>query len=73
MLNGFTKYIVVLLFSIAININAIGQCAICSKTASQLGEGPAHALNSAIIYLMIAPFAIIGFIAYKWWKSQKIN
>ncbi len=31
------------------------QCSICTKTASQLGEGPAKALNSAIIYLAFAP------------------
>ena len=39
---------------------AIAQCSICTKTASQLGEGPAKALNSAIIYLAFTPFAIIG-------------
>ena len=54
-------------------LNAYGQCSICTKTASQLGEGPAHALNTAIVYLMMTPFAIIGFIGYKWWKSQKRN
>lgn len=47
------------------------QCSICTKTASQLGEGPAKALNSAIIYLAAAPLAIMGFIGYKWWKREK--
>ncbi len=47
------------------------QCALCTKTASQLGEKPAAALNSAIIYLMAAPFAIIGFIAWRWWKGNR--
>ena len=47
------------------------QCSICTKTASQLGQGPASALNSAIIYLAAAPFAIMGYIGYKWWKNEK--
>ena len=47
------------------------QCSICTKTASQLGEGPASALNSAILYLAAAPFAIMGYIGWKWWKNEK--
>lgn len=47
------------------------QCSICTKTASQLGEGPAKALNSAIIYLAFAPLAIIGFIGFRWWKKEQ--
>ena len=54
-----------------ISIDATAQCSICAKTASQMGEKPAAALNSAIIYLMAAPFAIVGFIGWRWWKSQK--
>lgn len=47
------------------------QCSICTKTASQLGAGPAEALNSAILYLAAAPFAIMGYIGYRWWKNEK--
>lgn len=47
------------------------QCSICTKTASQLGEGPAKALNSAIIYLAFTPFAIMGYIGWRWWKNEK--
>ncbi|NCI47729.1 hypothetical protein [Sediminibacterium soli] len=47
------------------------QCSICTKTSSQLGQGPAQALNSAIIYLAAAPLCIIGVIGYRWWKSEK--
>lgn len=47
------------------------QCSICTKTAAQLGEKPAAALNTAIIYLMATPFAIIGFLGWRWWKGQK--
>ncbi len=47
------------------------QCSICTKTASQLGEGPAAALNSAIIYLALAPFVIVGYLGWRWWKNEK--
>jgi hypothetical protein len=47
------------------------QCSVCTKTASQLGEKPAKGMNSGILYLMAAPFAIVGFIGYRWWRSNK--
>jgi hypothetical protein len=46
------------------------QCSICTRTAQQLGERPARALNNGIIYLAAAPFAIFGIIGYRWWKSN---
>jgi len=27
-------------------------------------------MNTGIIYLMIAPLAIIGFVAFRWWKGN---
>ena len=39
----------------------------------QLGEKPAEGLNSAILYLMAAPFAIVGFIGYRWYKNEKVR
>jgi hypothetical protein len=47
------------------------QCALCTKTAQQLGEKPALGLNQGILYLMGMPFAIVGFIGYRWWKNNK--
>ncbi len=61
----------VLILVSTINNTIIAQCSICTKTASQLGEGPGQALNSAIIYLAFAPLAIMAFIGYKWWKKEK--
>jgi hypothetical protein len=49
------------------------QCSICTKTAQQLGHKPAKGLNSGIIYLMIAPLAIIGIVGYRWWKGNMAN
>lgn len=51
---------------------ASAQCSICTKTASQLGERPAKALNTGIIYLAFTPLAIMGYVGYRWWKSNRI-
>ncbi|MEO7266029.1 MAG: hypothetical protein ABIW38_14025 [Ferruginibacter sp.] len=51
--------------------NASAQCSMCTKTAQQLGEKPALGLNKGILYLMLAPFAIVGFIGFRWWKSRE--
>jgi hypothetical protein len=58
-------------FAVANDVNA--QCSICTKTAQQLGHKPAQGLNSGIIYLMIAPLAIIGFVGFRWWKGGGLN
>jgi len=63
----FVVVLVMMLFA----VDAEAQCSICTKTASQLGEKPAKALNGAIIYLMSAPLLIIGFIGWRWWKTQQ--
>jgi len=60
----------VIIVSMCMYTVAAAQCAMCTKTAQQLGEKPAQGLNSGILYLMIAPFAIIGFIGYRWWKNR---
>lgn len=47
------------------------QCSLCTKTAQQLGEKPAQGMNSGILYLMVMPFAIVGFIGFRWYKNNK--
>jgi hypothetical protein len=51
--------------------DAMAQCSICTKTAQQLGEGPAKGMNSGILYLAFAPMAIIGFLSYRWIKNNR--
>lgn len=68
------KQLLFLLFFIALYIlsgDVSAQCSMCTKTASQLGEKPALGMNQGILYLMGAPFLIMGYIGYRWWKSQK--
>ncbi len=52
-------------------MQAEAQCSICTKTASQLGEGPAQGLNAGIVYLMLTPFLLAGVIGYRWWRKEK--
>lgn len=63
----------ILLLSISILTVQLSQaqCSVCTKTAEQLGEGPASALNNAIVYLMMMPLAIMGFVGFRWWKKEK--
>jgi hypothetical protein len=65
----------VLLTGVLLSLSSLqllqAQCSICTKTASQLGDGPASALNSAILYMAFAPFAIMGYIGWRWWKNEK--
>jgi hypothetical protein len=66
------KLIIAMLFVIAVSSisNASAQCSICTKTSMQQGEKPAAGMNSAIVYLMLAPFAVVGFVGYRWWKNN---
>ncbi|MFT4092156.1 MAG: hypothetical protein QM640_00860 [Niabella sp.] len=53
------------------SLESFAQCSICTKTAQQLGDGPAQGLNSGIIYLAFMPLLIIGYIGFRWWKNEK--
>ncbi|HTR30263.1 MAG TPA: hypothetical protein VMH27_13405 [Puia sp.] len=64
-------FMVVFLLFAAGAAPAGAQCSICTRTAQQLGERPAQALNKGIIYLAFTPFALLGLIGYRWWKSEQ--
>jgi flagellar basal body-associated protein FliL len=65
--------ILLVIFLMISSINGFAQCSVCTKSAQQLGEKPAKALNNAIVYLMLTPFAVAGFIGYRWWRNNKEN
>jgi len=66
-LYGILAVFIFLMFAPA----AYSQCSICTKTAQQMGEKPAKALNSGIVYLAATPLAILAVIGFRWWKSNK--
>jgi hypothetical protein len=61
------------LFFICISQYTNAQCALCTRTAQQLGEKPAQGLNSGILYLMLMPFALVSVIGYRWWRGNGRN
>lgn len=67
---GFLVWL--LIFSITlVTSEGKAQCSICTKTAQQLGEKTGRGLNAGILYLAAAPLLIVGFIGYRWWKSNQ--
>ncbi len=68
----FLHIILFFVFTTA-TLAANAQCSICTKTAQQLGDGPAAGLNTGIIYLGFVPLLIIGYIGYRWWKNEKAS
>jgi len=67
----FPVYIFLIFLLTASAVRVEAQCSICTRTAQQLGERPAKALNHGIIYLAFAPLAICGFVGYRWWKQNQ--
>jgi hypothetical protein len=69
------KITLIILFAVQIllfsQLTVDAQCSLCTKTAQQMGEKPAQGMNSGILYLMMMPFAIVGFIGFRWWKQNK--
>ncbi|HEV8285434.1 MAG TPA: hypothetical protein VGQ09_14050 [Chitinophagaceae bacterium] len=53
-----------------LSVPSFSQCSICTKTAQQMGEKPAKGLNTGILYLAFAPFAIAAYVGYRWWKNN---
>lgn len=67
----FITTIVASIILLAVQTSGYAQCALCTKTAQQLGEKPAQGLNSGILYLMLIPFILMGVIGYRWWKNNR--
>jgi hypothetical protein len=65
------SFLLLFVLLVADRLPAKAQCSICSRTAQQLGERPAKALNKGIIYLAFTPLALFGLIGYRWWKSEQ--
>ena len=63
--------IIILFLAIASYAPLHAQCSICNKTAQQMGERPAKALNGGILYLAAMPFLIFSYIGYRWWKGNQ--
>jgi hypothetical protein len=65
------KRLFIILLLQAYTASLFAQCSICTKTASQMGEDAGRGFNGGVLYLAAMPFAIMGYIAFKWWKNEK--
>lgn len=59
--------VIILCFS----VQAMAQCSLCTKTAQQLGEGPAKGLNNGILMLAVTPLVIIGIMGFRYWRNNR--
>ena len=64
------KSLRILFFLSLTSLQSIAQCSICTKTASQIGEEAGKGFNAGILYLAAMPFGVMGYIAFRWWKSE---
>jgi len=67
----FVVLVIICFFFLAVPGISFGQCSICTKTASQVGEKAGKGLNTGIVYLMLTPFAVGGYIGYRWWRRER--
>ena len=63
--------LIMVMASVFCSITVHAQCSICAKTTEQMGEKPAKGFNSGIIYLMLVPFGIMGYLGYRWYMGNK--
>lgn len=48
---------------------AWGQCALCRAAAAQGGERFVRSLNAGILYLLAAPYLIVGVVAFSLYRA----
>lgn len=70
----FFAFIILFLLSTSVSM---AQCAMCRMTVeSTVSNGRsqiASNLNTAILYLLMAPYILSAVIGYLWWSSSKRN
>lgn len=69
------KVLVTILFTIFSVCSAFAQCAMCRTTVeNNVSAGDtslASGLNLGIMYLFIAPYLVIGAIAFFWYRNSR--
>ncbi|MEN9340400.1 MAG: hypothetical protein RIQ62_1712 [Bacteroidota bacterium] len=54
-----------------LNLGAVAQCSMCTKTAASLDDKSARGLNGGILFLAAMPLAMMGFIGFTWWQRNR--
>lgn len=66
--------LLILALSLAAMQSAQAQCPMCRATAeSNLANGGSEGrgLNNGILYMLAAPYLLIGGIGYVWWRNRR--
>lgn len=71
------KFILIIFFSIftlTISNTLQAQCPMCKASAEasmKEGSNAAKGLNQGILYMLAAPYLLVGFIGFVWYRNQK--
>lgn len=69
----FKWFAVMLLIMVAVSVSW-SQCPMCRMSAEsnlQNGGTSGAGLNAGILYMLVAPYLIVGGIAFWWWRNRK--
>ncbi len=71
----YKKLLLLLALLVFTQIDAVAQCAMCRTTVeSSISTGRtniATGLNTGILYLLSAPYLLVGAIAFFWFRQSK--
>lgn len=71
------KQIITAVTLVFVSLSANAQCAMCRATlennVSNGNIGIAAGINFGILYLFVAPYAVIATIAFFWYRASKTN
>jgi hypothetical protein len=68
------KMLALLIVSFAVVVSLQAQCPMCRMTAEsnlQNGGTSGAGLNAGILYMLLAPYLIVGGIAVWWYRNKK--
>lgn len=71
------KFLMICLAIVLSSIDVSAQCAMCraslENNVSNGNIGIAAGINFGIMYLFVAPYLVIGLIAFFWYRTSKKN
>jgi hypothetical protein len=71
----YKKLFILVALVLLMQIDAVAQCAMCRTTVeSTISNGRSNiatGLNTGILYLLSAPYLIVGAIAFLWFRQSK--
>ncbi len=75
-MNSFMYRVIVLtlLILVVFNLSLDAQCPMCKIAAEsnlRNGGSSGSGLNAGILYLLLVPYALVGGVAYFWWRNKK--